>query len=75
MPNVAVAPDEHQRAVARFICGADSYETFVDNLLDLGFRGLDIITEIECAVVEKAEQAAYEAGAAYYGKQLNGSEQ
>jgi hypothetical protein len=67
--------EEHQRPVERLPTGQDDYETFVSHLLALGFRGLDIITEIELAVVEKAELAAYEAGAAYYGRQLNGSEQ
>ena len=58
--------DEHDAAIERFVTGADDRATFTKNLQKLGFSSHDIFQEIDNALSERAEQAAYEAQSAYF---------
>ena len=54
--------DEHERAVERLVLGEDDRQTFIANLIKLGFRGDVLVSEILQAESEIAE-AAYQASA------------
>ena len=58
--------EEHEAAIERFVTGEDDRAAFTKNLQKLGFGAHDILQEIDNAIAERAEQAAYEAQSAYF---------
>ena len=58
--------DQYDTAVIRFVTDEDDRETLERNLRKLGFSSHDIRHEIDNAISERAELAAYEAAIAYY---------
>jgi hypothetical protein len=60
--------EQHEAAIERFVTGEDDRAAFTTNLQKLGFSAHDILQEIDNASAERAEQAAYEAETAHYGR-------
>jgi Holliday junction resolvasome RuvABC DNA-binding subunit len=60
--------EQHEAAIERFVTGEDDAALFATALRKLGFSSADIQHEINNTIAERAEQAAYEAEIAHYGR-------